>query len=521
MLLLMTTVNQPAPARRSRASKRSRGKSTRTTITASTRVSGGRYTPLDHEQQKQIHDTALSILDSVGLSEMPEYAVATVLSNGGKLTSDGRVCFPPELVQRALDGVKKDIVLYGQAPGHELILSGQNVYTGTGGAAPLMVDLNTGVYRDSTLQDLYDAARLVDKLDNVHFFSRSMVARDMPDALSLDVNTAYACLTGTTKHVLSSASDSAGVAAIGELCFSIAGSKQAFLDAPFLSLNINHVVSPLRFSADACDVLTSAALLGIPVHVNTFAQLGASSPVTIAGCVAQTMAETLAGLIYAWLVNPAVPIIFGPRPMVTDLRTGAVAGGSGEQALLTAAAAQMSHFYGLSNSTIAGASDSKLADAQSGYEKCLSVSLAAQTGCNLITQACGMQAGLMACSFESYVIDNDMLGAILRSMSPIDISSSALNIDMVTDVVHGDGHYLGHAETLKRMQSDFLYPDIADRRDYEVWAAEGAQDSRSVANERAKQILQQHYPSHINNDLDAMIRSEHEIRLPRERMIAS
>ncbi len=514
----MSTANQTASKSPPAARKRRRGKNIRPVATANTRVSGGRYAPLTPDQQQRIHQAALSILDTIGIAEMPDYAIKTVLDNGGRLCAGKRVCFPRELVERALGGVKKDIVLHGRKPGQALTLGGKNVYTGTGGAAPLMIDLDTGEYRDSTLLDLYNAARLVDTLDNVHFFSRSMVARDMPDALSLDVNTAYACLAGTSKHILTSVSTGANVQAVSDICFTLAGSEQAFLEAPFLSLNINHVVSPLRFSAEACDVLTAAARIGIPVHVNTFAQLGASSPVTIAGCLAQTMAESLAGLIYAWLVNPSASVIFGPRPMVTDLRTGAVAGGSGEQALLTAAAAQMSQFYGLPDSTIAGASDSKIADAQSGYEKCLSVSLAAQTGCNLITQACGMQAGLMACSFESYVIDNDMLGAILRSMSKIDVSDTTLDVDTVRNVVNGDGHYLGQSETLKRMQTDFLYPDIADRRDHAAWATGGSPDSRSVANARARQILQQHYPKHISDALDTVLRAEHRILLPRDKM---
>ena len=161
-----------------------------------------------------------------------------------------------------------------------------------------------GRYRESTLGDLYDAARLVDSLEHLHFFSRSLVARDMPDLHSLDINTAYACLAGTSKHVFTSASLAAHVGEIADICFTIAGSREAFLQRPFLSLNINPPVPPMRFDADSCEVLAEAARLGIPVHSNTFGQMGASSPVTIAGTVAQTIAETLSGMIFAWLVNP-------------------------------------------------------------------------------------------------------------------------------------------------------------------------------------------------------------------------
>jgi trimethylamine--corrinoid protein Co-methyltransferase len=441
-----------------------------------------------------------------------------VLEAGGTMSADGRLLFPDDLVMRALEGVGRDIVLCGQDPAHDLRLGGFRVHVGSGGAAPLTIDLETGAYRPSSLADLYDAARMVDRLSNIHFFSRSMVARDMTDDALLDINTAYASLAGTSKHVMVSATSPETLRDIAAMCFMVAGSPDAFRARPFLSLNINHVVPPLRFSPDAALVLVEAARLGIPVHVNTFGQLGASSPVTIAGSVAQTIAETLAGLIVAWLANPQARIIFGPRPMVTDLRTGGMAGGCGEQALLTSASIRMAQHYGLANSTIAGATDSKLVDAQAGFEKCLSVTMAAQTGANLITQSCGMLAGLMGCSLEAYVVDNDMLGAILRSLAPVETDSSALSPSAIGEVARGEGHFLGHAETFRRMQTDFLYPAISDRRSPEAWESGGSPDVRSTARAMARDILASHYPVHLTPALDADLRARFDIRLPQARM---
>lgn len=494
-------------------------------VAAKTLGSGGRLSPLSHEALERIHLCTMDILARVGLSEVPPVAADIIIANGGELSSRNRICFPAELVERALKGFRRDITLYARhstVPLHDpytphqvqdLCLQDKRVFVGTGGASPFLVDLHSGEYRESTLKDLYDAARIADSLQNVHFFSRSVVARDISDPHLLDINTAYASLAGTQKHVMVSASDAQSVKAIAELCSMVAGSRKTFSDKPFLSLNVNHVVSPLRFSEAAIDVLICASQLGIPISINTFSQLGASSPVTIAGCIAQTMAETLAGMIFAWIINPNAQTICGPRPMLTDLRTGAMSGGGGEQALLTAGVIQMAQFYGLPNSTIAGATDSKISDAQSGYEKCLSITLAAQTGANLITQACGVQAGLMASSFESYVVDNDMLGSILRTLTPIEVCDTTLDINQVFEAIDGDGHYLGHQETLNRMQSDFLYPDIADRQNHETWTANGSLDIRAIANRRAQDILDTHYPVYIEPEADKKIRSHFDIKL--------
>jgi trimethylamine--corrinoid protein Co-methyltransferase len=481
-------------------------------------LEAGRYAPLAEADLPRIDNAVLEVLETVGMSEAPPGVIERVTASGGSLMADGRLSFPPRLVGQALAGLTRDFTLHGQAPGHEMVLSGKRVHVGSGGAAPSIIDLETGRYRDSTLRDLYDAARLVDALENIHFFSRSLVARDMPDALSLDMNTAYASLAGTAKHVCTSVTRPEHVERIAQMCFAIAGSPQAFAARPFLSLNVNHVTPPLRFAPEACEVLAEAARLGIPVHVNTFGQLGASSPVTIAGSLVQTVAETLAGMVFAWLVNPQVKAVFGARPMITDLRTGAVTGGGGEQAVLMAATTQMAQFYGLPNSTIAGATDSKIPDAQSGYEKSLSVTLAAQAGSNIITQACGMQASLMGCAFESYVIDNDMLGGILRSLGAVEVSDTTLSAATIGEVVRGEGHYLGQAETLARMETDFLYPRIADRRTPDAWQADGARDIRDTARIRAREILATHFPAHIGEATDRILRSEFDIRLPREAM---
>ncbi|MEM7294121.1 MAG: trimethylamine methyltransferase family protein, partial [Pseudomonadota bacterium] len=348
-------------------------------------VKGGRYLPLNTDDLPRIDGAMRHILSKVGMREAPEAVVERVTAAGGTLGDDGHLRFSEELIERVLKGLKRGFSLHSQSDDFELQLSEKRVHVGTGGAAPMVVDFDTRRYRESTLSDLHGAARLVDSLDNIHFFSRPLVARDMPDTRSLDINTAYASLVGTHKHVFAAASSPTHVEEIAEMCFAIAGSQQAFLDRPFLSMNVNHAVPPLRFDENSAEIGIECARLGIPIHANTFGQLGASSPVTLAGCVAQTLAESIAGMIVAWLVNPEAKVVLGTRPMITDLRTGGMAGGSGEQAVLMAANTQMANYYGLPNSTIAGATESKAADAQSGYEKNLAVSLAAQAGCNLVT----------------------------------------------------------------------------------------------------------------------------------------
>ncbi|MFY9210812.1 MAG: trimethylamine methyltransferase family protein [Aestuariivita sp.] len=483
-----------------------------------TAPSAGRLNPLSSHDLERVHGAALDILAQIGMSEAPAVVVQALTARGGVLTEDKRLLFPKALVNEALAGLRRGFVLFGRAPGQDLDMSGAHVHAGSGGASPNIVDMLDGSYRMSTLADLYDAARLVDTLEHVGFFARSMIAGDMQTTRDLDVNTAFASLAGTSKHVMVSASHAEHVADIAQICYALAGSQEAFRARPFLSLNINHAVPPLRFDAEACEVIAAAVAAGIPVMVNTFGQMGASSPVTIAGCLAQTHAETLAGMVFAWVLDPDVRAIYGARPMVTDLRSGGMAGGSGEQAILTAAATQIARHCDLANSTIAGATDSKLADAQAGYEKALSVALAAQAGANLITQAAGTQAGLMATSFEAYVIDNDMIGAILQSATPIEVSDATLSTDVIAQTVRGEGHFLGHADTYARMKSDFVYPAHADRQPPDAWLASGAPNINTSARNTVRDTLARHFPRHISAEVEQELRARFDIRLPASRM---
>ena len=162
---------------------------------------GGRYAPMDADAVAAIETAALDILANVGLSGAPPRVLALVCGAGGSVTGAGRLLFPADLVMRCLKELPREVVLCGQDPRHDLTLAGTRVHVGSGGAAPLIVDLQSGAYRESTLRDLYDAARLVDTLEHVHFFSRSLVARDMPDVMSLELNTAFASLAGISRYM--------------------------------------------------------------------------------------------------------------------------------------------------------------------------------------------------------------------------------------------------------------------------------------------------------------------------------
>ncbi len=481
-------------------------------------VLGARLKPLSPQEVALVEETALSLLETLGLSQAIPSMIEKVTAAGGALTDDGRLLFPRDLVLGAIERAQRGFTLCGQTSERDLRIDGARVHMSTGGAAPGVFDLETGDYRDSTLADLYDAARIVDQMDNIHHFSRSVVARDIPDNAVMDLNTAYACLMGTSKHVSISISEPENVPAIAALCYAIAGGEAAFRARPFLTVMVCHVVPPMRFAEEACEVLEAAIEAGFPVQLISAGQAGATSPATIAGSLVQAVAETLAGLVFAQLVDPAVKAIFAPKPLVADLRTGSMCGGGGEQAILMAGAAQMGRHFDLPTSSIAGITDSKCLDAQYGAEKSLAVAMAAHAGSNIVTQAAGMQASLLGVSHAAYVSDNDLLGNILRTIRGVEATPENIAADVIAQVCRGQGHYLGEKHTFNRMKSDYYYPDIGDRRTPREWQEDGSHAIGDVAREKARDLLASHFPTHIPDDIDRALRAGFDIRLTRKQI---
>ncbi len=478
-------------------------------------MEGGKYGPLSDTDIQNIHQAALTALEEIGLSEAPDTGIEILTNAGAILGDDGRIRFPRSLVEDMLAKAKRDITLCGRDPRHDLSLTGNRVHYGTAGAAVHMVEVETREYRESTLQDLFDAARIVDSLDNIHFLQRPMVARDITDNFELDLNTLYACVSGTTKHIGTSFGEPDFVPGCFDLIHDMAGGEAAWRARPFISNSNCFVVPPMKFAMESCRVMEECIKRGMPVLLLSAGQAGATAPATIAGAIVQACAECLAGIVYVNAIAPGHPAIFGTWPFVSDLRTGAMSGGSGEQALLTAGCAQMHKFYGLPGGAAAGIADSKLPDMQAGWEQATSNVMAGLTGLNMVYEAAGMHASLLGFCHESLILGDDLLGQAMRCVRGIEVNDDTIGLEVMRSVcLDGPGHYLGHEQTLARMQRDYIYPTLGDRSSPKEWMENEKPDLLVKAKSRKETLLAQPSKALLPSELDAQIRQKFPIRLP-------
>ena len=478
-------------------------------------LTGGAFRPLTEAQMRRIHTAALELLETVGLADAPASGIAALTAAGAELGADGRLRFPPALIEETIAGANREITLCGRDPAHDLHLGGSRVHYGTAGAAVHMVDVDGRSYRDSTLQDLHDAARIADRLDNIHFVQRPMVPRDIPDPFEMDINTVYACVSGTRKHIGTSFTEGAFVGPALEMLHLVAGGEEAWRARPFVSNTNCFVVPPMKFATESCLVMEECIRGGMPVLLLSAGQAGATAPASIAGAIVQATAECLAGLVYVNAIRPGHPAIFGTWPFVSDLRTGAMSGGSGEQALLTAGCAQMHGFYDLPGGAAAGIADAKLPDMQAGWEQMCSNVMAGLSGLNMVYEAAGMHASLLGFCHESLILGDDLIGQALRCVRGIEVTDEKISVEVIREVcLEGPGHYLGTDQTLGLMQTDYVYPTLGDRSSPKEWEELGRPDLLARATARKEMILADRAPARLSAEIDREIRRRLPIRLP-------
>ena len=474
-------------------------------------LSGGKFKPLTDAEVLRIHEAALQALEEIGLSQAPPSGVEAMVAAGAIQGDDGRLRFPRALVEDMLAKAARGITLMGRDPKHDLDLSGTRVHFGTAGAAVHVVDLETDDYRESTSADLYAAARIVQHLDNVHFFQRPMVCRDIVDNFDMDINTLFASCSGTTKHIGTSFSDPSHVAGCFEFLHMIAGGEDAWRARPFVSNSNCFVVPPMKFAEESCVVMEDCIHRGMPVLLLSAGQAGATAPAPIATAIVQAVAECLAGVVYVNAIKPGHPAVFGTWPFVSDLRTGAMSGGSAEQALLTAGCAQMHHFYGLPGGAAAGISDSKLPDMQAGWEQGITNVMAGLAGLNMVYESVGMHASLLGYCLESLVMGDDILGQVLRCVRGIDVTEDSVSIEVMRSVcLEGPGHYLGSDQTLALMQTEYIYPAVGNRMSPKEWGEAGKPKLLDAAIARKNAILDRS-GSTFAPDLDRALREKFNI----------
>lgn len=446
------------------------------------------YSPLSSNDALMIDQAARRILDRVGVTIWDASTLEILQAAGARVDLDRqRVRFDADLLDRAVGRAPHDFKLYSCDGRNDVYLGAGIVHFANGGRVFRIQNSDGGDGRYTLLRDVAYTAALVDSLSYIDFYIIACQAHDVEPRF-YHLNDFFQAFSHTTKHVMGGCDDVEGVQQVWGLATLIAGSSDRLRDRPIFSI-ITNPMSPLTIDGRSLGVLRFCCQHGIPVTCAPAPVAGATAPAALAGTLAQMHAEALAGVAIGQIFSPGARMLYGAVPNAMDLRHMELALGSPEMAMMNAAAVQLARLYHLPIYASAGVSESKTCDVQAGIEKTLSQLLVAMAGADCVHLAAGMLDSGNAVSYEQYVIDNEIIGAVSRVLRGIDVSDRTLATPVIEKVGPG-GHFVLEDHTIQHMMDEFFYPDLAVRMNFDLWEQQNRPSMLSRAKAAASRELQ-------------------------------
>jgi len=290
------------------------------------------------------------------------------------------------------------------------------------------------------------------------------------------------------------------------MLYAIAGSEAAYRERPFVTHHYCPVVSPLTMDTLSTDAVIYFSEMGLPVYPSIVPNAGLTSPMSMAGTLAQGNAEFLAAAVLMQMAREGTPTIYASLPTVADMRTGAYASGGIECGMLHMAFAQMARFYNVPSGGYIGLTNSKINDAQSGYETGMSAVAGLLGGADMFNMG-GLLDALKAFDFAKAVIDDEIFQMLKRMKRGITFNKDELALDVIARVKPG-GSFMMNPHTAKRMKTEALLPKLADRDARTVWEKKGSTDTHARARERVREILSKPSSTIFPPEVESRIRQE-------------
>ena len=457
-------------------------------------------TILTDDQIGRIHESSLKLLEETGVKFWEPDAVEALKGAGAHVDgSSGIVRFPPDLVEAALKKAPQTIKLAGRTQDMDFIVGDGRTHFGTLGTAPLVLDIETRERRYAKESDLVKFGIIADALENIDYFHTSVTPTDMPVEV-VDLCRWATAFRNCRKHAMGAAAyDTRNLPYLIRMVEVVSGGAKRMRERPPLTAT-ECPVSPLQHDRRPLKGMLEFAKNGLPVIVYSEPKAGATSPASLAGTLVISNCEVLSAVALMQAVNPGTPVIYGSVATLLDMKTGGIAFGSPETAVMAGCTTQMAHHYGLPNMTPGGRTDSKMPDEQAGYEKMRTALVAALAGASLGNMAGLLESNLVA-SYEQLLIDDEIIGTICRVARGIEFDDDALALDLIAKIGPG-GTYISSRHTMDRFRKEHLLPKLSDRRYYSSWKKDGARSVVESAREKAMSILAANEPEPLEPEVD-------------------
>jgi trimethylamine--corrinoid protein Co-methyltransferase len=456
------------------------------------------YDILGEESLVRIEETADRILAEIGIEFRDDPAALVHWKRAGASVDGVLVKFEPGMLREILTSAPAEFTQHARNPARSAEIGGKNVVFSPAYGSPFVMDLDKG-RRYGTIEDFRNFVKLAQSSPWLHHSGGTICEPvDVPvNKRHLDM--VYSHIKYSDRGFMGSVTAESRAEDSIEMARIVFG--RDFVDRNCVILGNVNVNSPLVWDATMTTSLRAYARANQAAVIVPFILGGAMGPVTNAGAIAQSLAETMAGCALAQLERPGAPVIFGNFLSSMSLRSGSPTFGTPEPAIGSMVIGQLARRLNLPLRCSGNFTTSKLPDAHAMNEATMSMLAAIHCGANFILHSAGFLDGLLSMSYEKFVMDADFCGALHTYLDGVRIDDNELALDAFKEVGPGS-HFFGSQHTLQNYETAFWDSEIADNEPFEKWEAAGSADAAKRANTRWKKVLAEYQAPPLDEAID-------------------
>ena len=458
---------------------------------------------LSDEAAEIIENNAEVILEEIGIDFKDDPEALTILKDAGADVKAERVHFPRGLCRQLCATAPSQFTQYARNPARSVVIGGNNTVFAPVYGPPFVRDLENQ-RRYATIEDFANFVKLVYMHPGFHHSGGTICEPvDLP-VPKRHLDMVYSHIRYSDKPFMGS------VTADERAADSVAMARIAFgddfVDENCVLINLINANSPMTWDATMLGALKTYARAGQAVITSPFILAGAMSPVSVAGTLAQILAEAMSGIAFAQLINPGTPVVFGSFASSMSMQTGAPTFGTPEPALVLYGCAKLARRLGVPFRSGGSLTAAKTADAQAAYESANTILPSVLGGVNFVLHAGGWMEGGLVADYRKLLLDADQLTMMQRLVGGIDISENGQAMEALRETGPGK-HFLGSAHTQRNFQDAFWRSEMADNTTFEQWSADGARDSASRAEDRVRAMLAAYQPPALDESVDEALQA--------------
>ena len=456
------------------------------------------YEMLSDEGAEIIENNAEIILEEIGIEFKDDPEALDILREHGADVQGQRVHFPRGLCREYCQKAPSEFTQHARNPARSVEIGGNRTVFAPVYGPPFIRDLDNE-RRYATIEDFRNMVKLIYMLPGLHHSGGTVCEPVDLSVPKRHLEMLYTHMKYSDKPFMGSVTAASRAQDTVDMAKILFG--DGFLDENNVLVSLINANSPMTWDDTMLGALKVYARHGQAVIISPFILAGAMSPVSVAGTLAQTLAEAMSGIAFAQMVRPGAPVIFGSFASSMSMQTGAPTFGTPEPALVLNGCAKLARRLGVPFRSGGSLTAAKTVDAQAAYESTHTIMPSVTSGVNFVLHSAGWMEGGLVSDFRKLLLDADQLSMMQRMVGGIDLSENGQAMDAIRETGPGQ-HFLGSSHTQANFEDAFWRSDLADYTTFEQWSSEGAVESAKRAENRARTMLNNYEAPAIDPAID-------------------